>query len=280
MSSPGRHEGALAELPADPAGLARVIQGLLLHEHWAPSYGVTLSDERRAQSHIRPLAEMLDRLVGEDGRPLAEARELDHRLVGICRHFALFLAAALRAHGVPARARCGFGAYFIPRQFEDHWVCEYWNAAERRWILADAQIDAHQRSLLNIDFDSLDVPRDRFIIAGDAWAQCRRGDADAGAFGIFHMRGLWFISGNVVRDYAALNHMEMLPWDAWGAMLAPDATATADQLALLDRLAALAQSSDAAHAELRALYERDDGVRVPATVFNAVRLRPEDVVVS
>jgi hypothetical protein len=35
-----------------------------------------------------------------------------------------------------------FGAYFNPPKFEDHWVCEYWDAERRGWALADAQLDA------------------------------------------------------------------------------------------------------------------------------------------
>ena len=38
----------------------------------------------------------------------------------------------LRAKGVPARARLGFGSYFNPGYFEEHVLCEYWNAAQER----------------------------------------------------------------------------------------------------------------------------------------------------
>ncbi|MFI5014475.1 MAG: hypothetical protein ACHQAY_19250 [Hyphomicrobiales bacterium] len=58
-------------------------------------------------------------------------------------------------------------------------------------MLVDAQIDELQRAKLSPDFDLLDVPRDRFLIAGDAWAQRRADEADPAAFGIFGMRGLW-----------------------------------------------------------------------------------------
>ena len=34
----------------------------------------------------------------------------ERRFVGNCRHFTVLLCAFLRARGVPARARCGFGA--------------------------------------------------------------------------------------------------------------------------------------------------------------------------
>ena len=34
------------------------------------------------------------------------------------------------------------------------------------------------------------------------------------------MRGLWFIAGNLIRDAAALNNMETLPWDVGGRWFA------------------------------------------------------------
>ena len=194
----------------------------------------------------------------------------------MCRHFAVLLVALLRAKGVPARARCGFGAYFTSR-FEDHWVCEYWDAGAARWVLVDAQIDELQRAKLRPDFDFCDVPRDRFVIAGDAWAQCRTGAADPAKFGIFEMRGLWFVASNLLRDAAALNNMEMLPWDVWGAMPGPERPLHSDELAFFDRLAELTRAPDAAFPELRALYEGDDRLRVPATVRNAVLNRDEAI---
>jgi hypothetical protein len=220
---------------------------------------------------------MLDRLLAHDGRPLSAARPVALRLVGVCRHFSVLLVAALRAQGVPARARCGFGSYFERGCFYDHWVCEYWSAAEERWIRVDAQIDSVQRAILDVDFDVLDVPHDRFLIAGDAWVRCREGRADPAKFGIFDLRGLWFVAGNLVRDLAALNRMELLAWDQWGAMPGPDRPLGDERLALFDRLATLTRAPDREFAELRRLYEGDDRLRVPATVFNAVRNCPEAI---
>jgi hypothetical protein len=277
MTSSGKYTSMFDELPHNVATLAHVVQGLLLHEHAAPLYGVTPADERKKQSHIRPVERMLDCLLSLDGRPLSVARPVEARLVGICRHFTVLLVSMLRSKGVPARARCGFGAYFKPGHFYDHWVCEYWNAAEARWIRVDAQLDKVQRTELKIDFDPLDVPPDRFLIAGDAWTQCRAGKANPATFGIFDLHGLWFIAGNVVRDVAALNNMEMLPWDVWGAMVQPDEPLRDDQLVRLDQLAALTHAPDASFVELRTLYESDEHLRVPTTVFNAVLNRSEAI---
>ena len=74
-------------------------------------------------------------------------RPLDRRLVGNCRRFSVLLVAMLRHQGVPARARCGFGAYFLPNHFEDHWVVEYWNQEGGRWVFVDAQLDELQREV-------------------------------------------------------------------------------------------------------------------------------------
>ena len=273
MSDAGRQARLFDGLPTDVGGLAQVVQGLLVHEHVAPAYGLTLSPEQHAQAHLRPVEKILETIAAQDQRPLPVARPAGERVVGVCRHFTLLHVAMLRAQGVAARARCGFGAYFEKGKFLDHWVTEYWNDSEKRWVLVDPQLDTRQRELFKVTFDPLDVPRDRFLVAGDAWQLCRSGKADPGAFGILDMYGLWFIAGNVIRDVAALNNHEMLPWDVWGAMAQSDAGL---DLPFFDRLAELSQAPDEHLDELRAVYE-DNRIAVPGTVFNAVLNRPDPV---
>jgi hypothetical protein len=176
----------------------------------------------------------------------------------------MLLCAILRHQGVPARARCGFGAYFRPGAYEDHWVCEYWRVEERRWVMVDAQLDEMQRSVLEIDFDPCDLPPGRFVTGGEAWQRCRSGQADPDRFGIFDMHGQWFIRGDLVRDLLALNKIEILPWDPWGLMAGPDDETTPEDVALLDRIAALTLAGDEAFPEVRALYEGDARLRLPA----------------
>lgn len=277
MTRASRYAARLDALPRDVAALARIAQGLAIHEYMASAYGVTIPPERSDESHIRSLDRMLDLLLAEDLRPLTEAREPDQRLVGVCNHFAVLLVGMLRAKDIPARARWGFGGYFNPPFLEDHVLGEYWNAAAERWVRADAQLDEVFRKALRIDFDPLDVPPDRFLAAGEAWVRCREGQADPAKFGIFkgNLRGLWFIAGSLVKDLAALNKMELLPWDSWGAMPAPGTELSGEQLAFFDRLAAMIRTPDRSFEELRHLYERDARVRVPSEVFNGLRQRTE-----
>ena len=262
-----------AALPDDVGGLAEVLQGLLLHEHMPDVYGVTLSDRQRGEPHVRGAEQMLERIAVHDSRPLTQPRPPGERFAGCCRHYALMLVAMLRSKGIAARARCGFGTYFTKDRFVDHWVTEYFDESRRRWSLADAQIDERQHALFGIDFDTLDVPRDKFLVAGDAWRLCRDGKADPQAFGVLDMAGLWFVASNVIRDVAALNNREMLPWDDWGGMTLVDAEI---DLAFIDRLARLSREPDRHLDELRTVYE-DPRVAVPPTVFNAVLGRPEAV---
>lgn len=266
---------ALEGLPDDADALASVLQGLVLHLHIAPAYGESLTTDRAAEAQLRKASDVLARMVEIDGRPLTSPREAGARVVGVCRHYTLLLTAMLRAQGVPARARCGFASYFEPGRYLDHWVGEVWDAGRAAWRLVDAQIDGRQKTLFKIEVDPLDVPRDAFLVASDAWHLCRAGKADPAKFGILDMNGYWFIAGNLVRDLAALNNMEMLPWDIWGAM--PDIGSELDEAALarFDALADSLSDPDANFAALQALYAREWAV--PPAVFNAQTNRLEPI---
>jgi len=125
MTGAGRHAEALAKLPSDIGALAEVIQGLAIHQYMADAYGFKVPEARKAESHIRAAEKILGRILALDDRPLSVARSVDRRVVGVCHHFALLMTALLRAKGIPARYRCGFGAFFNPPYFEDHVLCEY-----------------------------------------------------------------------------------------------------------------------------------------------------------
>jgi hypothetical protein len=265
MTAPGRFTGLLDGLPADLAGLCKLVQGLTVHIFWAERYGLTLPEERQAEVQLRTLERRLERILALDDLPLTEARPLEKKIVGNCRDFTLLLVSILRRQGIPARARCGFGTYFVPNHYEDHWVAEVWDSQQGRWKLVDAQLDAFQCNTLKIPFDPLDVPRDRFIVGGAAWQLCRSGAADPDDFGIFDMHGLGFVRGDFVRDVAALNKVELLPWDCWGIIEKPEEN-DPDDLAFLDRLAELTAGEVPEAEAVRSLYQTDPRLMVPRMV--------------
>jgi len=255
-------------LPDDVDGIRRVVQGLVVHRSLLAAYGMDAGQARIDEANLRSTAEVLDRAVALDGRPLVESRAPAERVQGICRHLALLHTAFLRAAGAPARVRCGFSCYSEPDRWIDHWITERWDRG--RWARDDPQADDVQIALFGLDFDPHDQPPGRFLDGCEAWIATRAGDLDAQRFGIFDMWGPAFIAGNVMSDVACLNKVELLPWDDWGLRLewgphdpVPEAAAE-----VLDELARLVVSGD--DAAVRARYESDDRVRVPSQISTFV----------
>jgi hypothetical protein len=77
------------------------------------------------------------------------------------------------------------------------------------------------------------------------------------------------VCGDFIRDVAALNKVELLPWDCWGLMLAP-ALDNADDLSLLDRLAELTAGDVPDFDSVRALYESDPRLKVNGEIHSYV----------
>ncbi len=272
MTDAGTYAALYKTLPQDVAGIVKAVQGLQVHVFWTQRYKINPPEERRsAEPNLRPVRRKLARILELDPAPLNRRRPHERRLLGNCRDFSILTASILKARGIPARARCGFGTYFIPGHFEDHWVVEYWLAAEQRWIMLDAQMDALQRRVLKLDFDPLDMPPGRFITGGQAWLMCRRQGADPDSFGIAQWHGWDFVRGDLLRDVLALNNVEVLPWDFWPALQTPVAELPPNELARLDYLAGLAaqplgpnQFTQPDFAALRQAYEDWPEAHVPA----------------
>ncbi len=264
------------------ADVVTAVQGLVIYDAVSkPFYGVTLSAERAEDIQIRPVAELLDRAVKTDGRPLTEPRPPDRRVTGRCRTFTVLTVAILRAHGIPARARCGFGAAFRPGWFEDHWVAQYWSDAETRWVMVDAQLDAAWVKALGYTGDPLDVTADEFVTAGRAWMAWRSGATDPDRYGLssINEHGAFWIAGNLRLDITALAKIEMLPWDVWGAGWEPYHPIP-DDLTLFDTMAGYANDADSTLDQIRDLADRHPGVRMPGRVFNVIRQGAENVLLA
>lgn len=257
-----------------------IVQGLLVYDVVAqPFYGVELSPVQADTINERDTARVLAVAREVDPRPLEEPRPVANRVGARCHAFSRLTVAFLRAAGVPARARCGFGAYFRPGWFEDHWVAEYWNAADGQWQMVDAQLDETWRRMIGFQGDRFAITPTEFVTAGHAWQTWRRGELDAGRCGLsaINEHGAHWIAGNLRLDLASLNKVEMLPWDVWGAGWEPGAQPTDDQLELFDGVAALTTDPDAHFGELRERYETDNGLRMDGTVFNVLRGQTETV---
>ena len=165
-----------------PAQLPAVVRGLVVHMDRATG----IADSRKlSEARMIGVAEMLQRIHQLDPAPPWTARPVAERLVGHCRTTSVLACALYRELSVPARVRVGFAAYYADgRDFNgDHWVVEIWDATSSRWRLVDPELDDATREEHCIEFDPEDVPRDQFILAGQAWLDCRGAAASAETYG-------------------------------------------------------------------------------------------------
>ena len=272
FSDPGPRGAMLDKVPRDLAAMREAVTPLVFHYRgdgdWAEN-GIT--PERMAEIDLRYADAMLGRLAELADAPLGSAREPKERMIGCCRDFTLLFVSLARHHGIPARSRVGFATYFVRGYAVDHVVAEVWDAAEGRWRLVDAELRAgHIDPNDGTALDPLDLPRDRFIVAPDAWLRCREGGDDperylvSPSLEIPELRGWPYLLHNVVQDLAALNKREMVLWDDWG-ISAAWASLTDEQRAIVDEAARVMVSPDATLSDIQALYARD-AFRVPVTV--------------
>jgi hypothetical protein len=277
FSDPGHLAPRYAQLPTDPAELARVVRDLLIHRGEGELFGHVIAENRlHDDAETRYVDDILRIIVGRDGAPLGRRRAVGDRFVGVCRDFSLLYCSFLRHMGVPARIRSGFADYFRKRGSDefhvDHVVTEYWDARRGAWLLADAQlVDPAVTGGWTVDFDPMDVPRDRFLVAGEAWRAIREDGADDRAFGLHPPEegpfwGERFVAGNVRLDLAALNKVETLLWDVWGEEEGEPGTPLSEGArALYDRASRVVRG-EVAYEEVRRLFAEDDTLRTPDTV--------------
>jgi hypothetical protein len=279
-SDPRRWTSRLAEIPPVPDEVVRGVSGLFLHPFLAPMRNVEVPAAAVDDRELRTVEAILDRVLGRDGSALTAPRATQNRFFCVCSGFARLAVAVLRTHRVPARVRVGFAGYFFPRNWEDHWVCEYWDG--RSWHLLDAQLDETAVRDFGVPFPPSDVPRERFLDASTAWCRLRAGELDPARIGLpaMQLAGAWFVAQSVLRDVAALNKEEMLPWETWsvGREFGPGQDVPPARLAGFDAVArVLCGTPDAALAAR--VYREHAWLEVTPSILSFLN-GPKEVVLS
>ncbi|MGW2292633.1 transglutaminase-like domain-containing protein [Streptomyces phaeochromogenes] len=236
----------------DVSTLAAAVRGLLISkEESAVRRNQVPSDREDSQGSLSA-SELLHDLEGWRTSSSYE----EERYVGTGRDFALLLCGFSRELGIPARVRCGYATYLLPGFHQEHWVAEYWHP-DFGWCLADARELANHENirLSHTGFDPMRVPRDDFIVAGEAWQGYRQGDFTASGFGVSpDIAGVGHVRSSVLRDLAALNKIEVGATDTWDF---PDGDEE-----LLDTVAQI-ESRGGDLEEIRGLYADHPSLQVP-----------------
>jgi excinuclease ABC subunit A len=262
ITDPGQHAYLYDGLPDDLRGLISLIQGQMIHRNAVNRYGVTLPRGSRSEQHLRTMRQRLARIAELSPDPLTIPREPRERTVGRCRDFAVFLVSLLRHKGIPARMRVGFADYLFDKGgFKaDHWITEYWDETNSRWVLADPDIGGMPAGLLGIQIacNLFDLRRDHdFYVAGSAWQLARAGKVRSD---LFRYSGQWkgfpCIRGNLLHDFQSLNRLELGLSDYWDELhYKPETSLAVEDKAVLDRVAALTINPEASFDQMRAYFE-------------------------
>lgn len=269
-TEPGKHRPMYDGAGDKIADVVQSVQNVLIHGGLLWLYKVSPSEQQTGGQDIRRTEELLDRIARLDSRPLNAVRPQEARLVVNCRQFAVLTSSILRQKGIPARARAGYALYTWGRgKYENHWICEYWQATERRWVQVDAQLDGKQKDLMRISFDTTDMPEGEFVTAGEGWRRYRNGTVPVEAFGLggkdgWNGIGWGMVMSNVTCDFMALNKDELLPWDVppyWSNK--KQSEMSLDDMGLLDDLAVCNTDLGAKWSQLRELYRDRDVLHMP-----------------
>lgn len=281
FTDPGEYAYLFDELPDDIEELCKVVRGLII-----PVDGdYPLPKERMPEiDRGRYVSQMLACMMEVDDSPLTSQRPPERRFIGCCRDFAVLFCSIARHKGIPARIRCGFAPYINvgrPGFKVDHTVAEFWDFSEERWRLVDVDQDEKLIEINSIDFDTTDIPHDKFLFSGYAWKQYREGKVDPEEFGDppeeyrvnldssgdsrVRFVGAGVIRYRVILDLAMMNKVELLLWDCTSLMelhIVP----TEEDLNLLDKVAELTLAGNDKFDAIRELYEEEPQLKIPRVV--------------
>lgn len=278
MSTPGKFEYLYTDLPNSIQEICNIVHSVIIHRDATDFYGYKIPEKRKTETETRYVEKILAHILELDNAPLTTKRPAEKRFAGTCRDFALLFCSILRFQKIPARLRCGFAGYFN-NMWDDHWICEYFDEKENRWIIVDPEIDEVETKAYNLTVNPLNIPQEKFLTGGQAWLKCRSKELNPDLFGVstINIQGMWFVRSNVVRDLACLNKMEMLPWDQWGIADKDFDTLTKKELNLLDEVAKLTVD-DTQFEETRKIYQDSSELRVPQKVHSYTTFDGEQMV--
>ena len=185
---PGLYHNILKKnLPDDIRKIGELVRKQIIHRTTLEAGNVgTNADKRfgdmtKVPWHRQPeddvfvtASAILAELYRRDKRGFVNVRLEKDKLILTCRFVAVLMASILKSKGIPCRVRSGNAPYFdmgkLGKVSADHWINQYWNSKEERWVT----IDVDGSWSLDDDFDPYDIPKGKFDYPADAWLNIRK----------------------------------------------------------------------------------------------------------
>ncbi len=120
---------------------------------------------------------MIAGILRLDERGFTKNRDVTKRITVSCRQASVLFSAILKAKGIPCRLRAGFMDFGdTGDSYMEHWVNEYWDFNENRWVLVD--VDGYYEYEQRFGYSQFDLPRRKFVTASEAWIGLRKNMLD------------------------------------------------------------------------------------------------------
>lgn len=187
----GAYKGFLLSLPDDIATIGRLVCDQITHPTMyftCPSpylentyFGKFASYPRHRFKNEDELyitaVSMIAGILRLDETGFTQNRDVTKRITVSCRQASILFSAILKAKGIPCRSRAGYMDFGdAGDSFMEHWVNEYWNSKEQRWVLVDA--DGYYEYENRFGYSQFDLPRRKFVTASEVWLGLRNGTLD------------------------------------------------------------------------------------------------------
>ena len=185
---------------------------------------------------------MIAGILRLDETGFTKNRDVTKRITVSCRQASVLFSAILKAKGIPCRSRAGFMDFGnTGDSYMEHWVNEYWDFNENRWVLVDA--DGYYEYEQRFGYSQFDLPRRKFVTASEAWIGLRKNTLNK-KLDVFSLNPLDGVCEYLFMDFHALMNNEIFysyqPLYLRGGIH----TLSESELHELDRLAELLSEPD------------------------------------
>ena len=203
---------------------------------------------------------MIAGILRLDEMGFTKNRDVTKRITVSCRQASVLFSAILKAKGIPCRSRAGFMDFGdIGDSYMEHWVNEYWDFSENRWVLVD--VDGYYEYELRFGYSQFDLPRRKFVTASEAWLGLRKNTLNK-KLDVFSPNPLEGVCEYLFMDFHALMNNEIFysyqPLYLRGGIQ----TLNESELCELDYLAELLAEPDKNMEQIEHLWATNDKLSV------------------
>ncbi|MDP2638127.1 MAG: hypothetical protein Q8P26_03645 [Candidatus Levybacteria bacterium] len=270
---PGLYENYLKSFSNNIREIGYLVRWSLIHRttlDWGnkgTNSDLKFGDMKKVPWHRQPeddnlptAASMIAELFRRDAKGLTIKRKVEDKLILTCRYVSILMASILKTKEIPVRVRSGFAGYWPwTKESWDHWINQYWNKKERRWITIDVDGSLH-----NVGFDMYDIPKGKFDYSADTWLNVRHKKINENNFvNADGTRGLIAIAWELFYDFHCLMNNEII-YLHLPKIVTPERfkNLSESKLKEIDHLAKLLQNPDENFDELQKIWKTNKEYRL------------------